>query len=915
MKHAYPSAAPHKRGRVRTYLFQGLNRFHIRTFTYGIHALLHLSVFLFLCGVSDYLYVIYPRVGTISWYCVITSAVAYVALSIFPLIIGNCPYETALTPPLLLGSALILFFCRNAWRRFQRIIGTWSRREVPYLDRIRSLVEEANVRASHLDPYAMKWLFTVEGFIDTDMDKFLEALPGYIHSHFTITEELPGVLTAPYILQRIREHLLTCVTTTELSEQACIKRVSACVESLRVIFHLRTSVTVLKKSDEESLQSYSQSIVDGLNSLCEKPDEIRDLRAFCVRALAFQGILTRCLESTRAGSPNITFPSHFLPLYTFFSSLTDTLQDQEQQALAEVSDEDTKWRFLLYEGSFINLTLLARAILLHDDLDISPTSLSMCWKTLDILRSELRIARADISVSSLQLFNVIHTKTRRRVESEEPGFSVIPLLEILNAVDGGRRLSMVFQDHPKYRSKANLVFEKGHLRNPDLFHAFAKCLPDFVAKHPDKSEDFMEDLVLYDHLWTSLQVHLLNSLRPNCLIPAMIRVFDTCCTVIDTVFAALENSQKVDLRTPDFGSLAHYFEVFVTDCFQGMFVERAIGFRVGLIKARFCNAILAQFLDEFNRSGTVIFRSHWDVASLARVFYSLGVGNDVDVEFWKSYVDGGPIGPEFLAKAFTELETAKRDGPLLNFCRLGHLGMMAVPFEGSDLKEADFAKLLNLMQKMAEDSPLPLAHASTSVWEELRRLHDEVAEIYEKICYDDHQVVGDFERSYSEDIAHMGALLMKIKEVYRDRPSSTREPYPIDHVQARASGSSAVVPPNPPSRGIFGPSYAPTSTNVHDDRRNISADQGVDLRGMVIPCDKSLLTLTSISQASLCLNPIMPAGGLQTFIVSRTPSSLAKSGAGVKSLVHSLHPSYLPCPLTWAAQTSHLQVSHPITFP
>jgi hypothetical protein len=100
MKFAYPRAAPHKRGRVRTYLFQGLNQFYMRRFMYGVHVLLHISVFLFFCGISDYLYYLYPRVGMISWYCVITSTSAYAALSIFPLIIGNCPYQTALTPPL-----------------------------------------------------------------------------------------------------------------------------------------------------------------------------------------------------------------------------------------------------------------------------------------------------------------------------------------------------------------------------------------------------------------------------------------------------------------------------------------------------------------------------------------------------------------------------------------------------------------------------------------------------------------------------------------------------------------------------------------------------------------------------------------------------------------------------------------------
>ncbi|KAI9458329.1 hypothetical protein BJY52DRAFT_425686 [Lactarius psammicola] len=167
---------------------------------------------------------------------------------------------------------------------------------------------------------------------------------------------------------------------------------------------------------------------------------------------------------------------------------------------------------------------------------------------------------------------------------------------------------------------------------------------------------------------------------------------------------ALENSQIVDWRSPNLGSLAHYFELFVTDCFQGMFIERAIGFRVGLIKARFCQVVLAQFLNEFNREGTVIFRSHWDVASLARVFYSLGVGDDADMEYWKSFVDGGHIGADFLAKAHTTLDTAARDGPLLNFCKLGHLGMMAVPFKGSGLANADFGKLIG---SIAEDDRRP----------------------------------------------------------------------------------------------------------------------------------------------------------------------------------------------------------------
>ena len=586
-KYASPRAAPHKRGRVRTYLFQGFERFYMRRFMYGVHLLLHASVFLFFCGVSDYLHVVYPRVGMTSWYCVITLTAVYAALSIAPLIIGNCPYQTALTPPLQFGSRLLFFPGRIVWwclRGGKK--GTFPGRKDLHYNKSHFLVEEANkpLKAAHLDPYAMEWLFTVNDFGDTDMDKFLEGLPGYIHSHFTVTEDLPKVLSAPYILRRIREHLLTCASTTELSEQARVKRVSACVESLRVIFQQSSAGHPENLEEEVSLPEYMRSIVNGLNTLCEESDEIVDLRAYCVRALAFQGFLTKCLEQAEEGSPNGKFPGQFIPLYTFFScNLSQTKRQDNVPLPAAVSDEKAPpdsemWRAVLHDCPLINLTLLARAILTQDDVD--PSTLSMCWKTLDTLRSELRVTRVDVSYSSLALFNKVHKETLRRVEdeAEEPGFSPILLLEVLDAVAGGRRLSMVFQDHPQYRSTADLVFRKDHLRNPDLFRAFANCLPDFVTKHPEKSVELMEGLVCYDNLWSSLQVNLRNSLQSNSFVPDKLRVFDRCCTVIDAAFAALENSQKVDWRAPDLGSLAHYFELFVTDCFQGMFVERTIGF-------------------------------------------------------------------------------------------------------------------------------------------------------------------------------------------------------------------------------------------------------------------------------------------------------------------------------------------------
>src|SRR6267154_1966553 len=67
-KFAYPRAAPHTRGRVRTYLFRGLKAFQMRRFMYGIHVLLHISVFLFFWALSDFFYTVNHVFGSVARY-------------------------------------------------------------------------------------------------------------------------------------------------------------------------------------------------------------------------------------------------------------------------------------------------------------------------------------------------------------------------------------------------------------------------------------------------------------------------------------------------------------------------------------------------------------------------------------------------------------------------------------------------------------------------------------------------------------------------------------------------------------------------------------------------------------------------------------------------------------------------------
>ncbi|KAH9055760.1 hypothetical protein EDB87DRAFT_1279524 [Lactarius vividus] len=237
-----------------------------------------------------------------------------------------------------------------------------------------------------------------------------------------------------------------------------------------------------------------------------------------------------------------------------------------------------------------------------------------------------------------------------------------------------------------------------------------------------------------------------------------------------------------------------------------------------------------------------------------------------------------------MTKTHAMLETAGRDGPLLNICRLGYLGMMAVPFEGSSLRDTDFKKLLDLLQKMMEDRRLTLA--STPVWEELGRLRNEVH--------------ATSSRSSNEDKTNMQKLLAKIDAVYMYCPSSTQDHHPSDHGQSQAPRTSAVVQPNLPPRGLqpgderF--SYASTPTAVGEDIHDSS------------PADDDH---TGIAPAPSNYFRSEPAN-LYHNAYPYLPSQIAPSGAITRPFSASFLPT-LSSPRK--APTMHPQALHPFSLP
>jgi hypothetical protein len=807
LKFAYPRAAPHTRGRVRTYLFQGLKVFQMRRFMYGIHLLLHISFFLFFWALSDFFYIINYQFGFVAHYSLVASSIAYVVLSISPLIFSNCPYNTPMTPPIRAAGIILRIVIRSPlwflrWIRGQPydLTGLQYYKGI-HFDRPCLNAIEAEKRAKNLEPFAMKWLFTDDDFSDSDMDKFLEGLPGYMSSNHTEKGQLDEYLTAEHIKSRIKEHFITCATSVELSDEASIARVSSCVKALLLIFQYsrkrkEESLDPDKLKKELNLQrTYIQGLIEDFQTLYGLGDPTIALRASCISALAVQGFLSQLDPPNSGMTDSSQLLASLIPIYTLLFPNDNTVT-VSQLGDPPASSSKEMWTNLFHDGPLANLTRLAQAVRVREHAPLS--SLSFCWKALDILLTQLGSTDSEEYTPTQSFFDTLHENTREYIRDDERGFRVTPLLEILNSVARGRRLLRVFSGHPKYHSRVDIVFGKEYLRNSDLLEAFAHCLPGFIANHsPDVCRDFMRKVVNCDDLWTSLQVNLWNTQRSDCPIPDKLRIFEDCCTVLDIAFSVLEDSPEVDWRAPEFGSLSNHFESFISHCFQGAFMGRATSFRVGIIKARFCKALLAQFRDDIDHEGTVSFRSQWDVASLARLICHLGLRDEEDEDFWDSYVNGGHIGTDFTAKALGMIDMAARDGPLLIFCQLIHLVATAIPLKQSDVKQKDIEKVWELQMEAIGSKRLPLHRASDVVWNAVGHLRELVNELRGKNVGKDRKIL---ER-----------LLRMIDKVFHLRSSGSMDPKEGEPVERRLSLDSSFTAIN------GGPSIEARAIEGEDD--------------------------------------------------------------------------------------------------
>ncbi|KAI0259968.1 hypothetical protein BC834DRAFT_832575 [Gloeopeniophorella convolvens] len=104
---------PHKRARIRTFYFQGVEKFRVSWAIDALPALLHLSVFLFYAGLSVLLFSVNLTVFkvVVSWVALCASL--YAAITMMPAIFPNSPYRTPLSTLCWTASLYILRLSAN----------------------------------------------------------------------------------------------------------------------------------------------------------------------------------------------------------------------------------------------------------------------------------------------------------------------------------------------------------------------------------------------------------------------------------------------------------------------------------------------------------------------------------------------------------------------------------------------------------------------------------------------------------------------------------------------------------------------------------------------------------------------------------------------------------------------------------
>ncbi|KAI0058360.1 hypothetical protein BV25DRAFT_1919412 [Artomyces pyxidatus] len=398
-------SSPHKRARVRAYLYEGVERFGLMRVVQSIPTLLHISVFLFFIGLIDWLFSINDTVASILSAFIALCALAYVLLTALPIIHINTPYRTPLstiTWYVVQGPVLAVLLCFNSFSQWL------TTRQPAFRERISStLIPKYRFRIAYgishtldataavlppdIDFRALAW--TLQSLDeDHEIEHFMRGIPGFLRSgdHKKARASLAPAVdqdTGNSLVAIQLKHLLeTCNIASGLSEGVRMRRLLVC---LRTIWSLLESFPQI-----HDMWIFGDSLL--ALTLRGHADQNVALTARCICALSARN---RLADIHRLG-PNPNMTKEFLA----------TVMDVESSLLQYV------WA-LPATGTFANIVGFVSGILPHLRSETLPDgSFTIAWDTLGVLCSDL--GGKEASGKSVAAFKKLYDDLQVRVGEE-----------------------------------------------------------------------------------------------------------------------------------------------------------------------------------------------------------------------------------------------------------------------------------------------------------------------------------------------------------------------------------------------------------------------------------------------------------------------------------------------------------------
>lgn len=225
--------------RIRSFLYEGLERFGMRRVVQAIPTLLHIAVFLFLGGLVDFLVPINHIIAYTVLGIVIPIASAYIAITFLPIIRYDCPYRTPLSKICwaVLRTMGLLRYVDPAGKYRRISVSMMQGREMFAIQNAAGLLKR--------DLRALRW--TIKSLTeDIELEPFIEGVtealsaPKRSKSLRTMSMAMRHLLfdEEATLLDRIIKLLTTCHEPSGLAKGPRRKRAIICMNAIALLFEV-----------------------------------------------------------------------------------------------------------------------------------------------------------------------------------------------------------------------------------------------------------------------------------------------------------------------------------------------------------------------------------------------------------------------------------------------------------------------------------------------------------------------------------------------------------------------------------------------------------------------------------------------------------------------------------------------------